>query len=142
MLVIAIIGHSKQREVVHSTTIREGSTVEMAHKKGSLGVAIILLCVCMYLGMLRWFTHFCTGKCIRMCSLHGCGTELIVYCSVSLSGIAIYIGTDMCYSFVGSKDMYCKWNVQYKHSCKTVQLVIMELKVLKYAPPKTRTPVP
>ena len=32
----------------------------------------------------------------------------------------------MRYSFVGSKDMYCKWNVQYKHSCKTVQLVIME----------------
>ena len=22
--------------------------------------------------------------------------------------------------------MYCKWNVQYKHSCKTVQLVIIE----------------
>ena len=50
----------------------------------------------MYLGMLRWFTHFCTGKCIRMSGLHGCGTELILYCSVSLSGIAIYIGTDMC----------------------------------------------
>ena len=48
----------------------------------------ILLCVCVYLGMLRWFTHFSTGKCIHTCSLHGCGTELIVYCSVTLSGIA------------------------------------------------------
>ena len=37
MLVIAIIGHYK---VVHSTTIRDGSTVEMSYKKGSLGVAI------------------------------------------------------------------------------------------------------
>ena len=46
----------------------------------------------------------------------------------------------MRYSFVGSKDMYFKWNVQYKHSCKTVQLVIMELKVLKYALPKTHPP--
>ena len=41
----------------------------------------VLLCVCVYLGMLRRFTHFSTGKCIRMSSLHGCGTELIVYCT-------------------------------------------------------------
>ena len=87
MLVIAILGHSKQREVVHSTS-REGSTVEMSHKKRVTGSGYILLCVCVYLGMLRWFTHFSTGKCIRISSLHGCGTELILYCSISLSGIA------------------------------------------------------
>ena len=33
MLVIAVLGHSKQREVVHSTIIRESSTVEMSYNK-------------------------------------------------------------------------------------------------------------
>ena len=84
-----IFGHSKQREVVHSTTSREGSILlKCPTIKWVTGY--ILICVCVYLGMLRWFTHFSTGKCIRMSSLHGCGTELIVYCSVSLSGIATY----------------------------------------------------
>ena len=36
----------------------------------------------------------------------------------------------MCYSLLGVRicidSIVYKWNVQYKHSCKTVQLVIME----------------
>ena len=86
-LVIAILGYSKPREVVHSTTSREGSSTVL--QKWVTGSGYIFLCVCVYLGMLRWFTHFSTGKCIRMCSLQDCGTELIVYCSVFLSCIAI-----------------------------------------------------
>ena len=45
MLVIAILGHSKQREVVHSTTSREGSTVEMFYNKMGQWVYIIM---CLY----------------------------------------------------------------------------------------------
>ena len=88
MLVIAILGHSKQSVVVHSTTCREGSIYIILLKCPTTKWVTRLLCVCVYLGMLRWFTHFSTGKSICMYSLHGCGTELIVYCSVSLSSIA------------------------------------------------------
>ena len=48
MLVIAILGHSKLREVVHSTTSSECSTVEISYKNGSLGVAIyyyVFVCI-------------------------------------------------------------------------------------------------
>ena len=42
MLVIALLGHSKPREVVHSTPSREGSTVEMSYsyiqQNGSLAI--------------------------------------------------------------------------------------------------------
>ena len=47
MLVIAVFGYSKQREVVHSTTSREGSTctVEMSYNKMSHWLYIIM---CLY----------------------------------------------------------------------------------------------
>ena len=47
---------------------------------------IIIMFVCIQ-GLLS-SVSYSTGKCILMSSLHGCGTELIVYCSVSLNGIA------------------------------------------------------
>ena len=47
MLVIAVLGHSKLREVVHSTTSREGSTVEMSYNKLGHWLCIIM-CACVF----------------------------------------------------------------------------------------------
>ena len=40
-----LIGHSKQREVLHSTTIREGSSVEMSYKKCHWEWLYIIMCL-------------------------------------------------------------------------------------------------